>query len=57
MTSRLQTPVSSPDWARYDTLVAEALIAFEQDVIYAIQVLEAARSSSSKKRTTQKRKS
>ena len=50
MTSRLRTTTASPDWGKYDTLVAEAIRAFEEDVMYAIQVVESARSISDKKR-------
>lgn len=48
MTRRLQR-LSSADLGRYDTLVAEALDAFKQDIMYAISVVEAARSISDKK--------
>lgn len=49
MTSRLRSTTASPDWGKYDTLVAEAIRAFEDDVMYAIQVVESARSISDKK--------
>lgn len=49
MTSRLRSTTASPDWGKYDTLVAEAIRAFEEDVMYAIQVVESARSISDKK--------
>lgn len=49
MTSRLRTTTASPDWGKYDTLVAEAIHAFKEDVMYAIQVVESARSISDKK--------
>jgi hypothetical protein len=55
VTRRLRTAVASPDWGRYDTLVQEALTAFEQDVTYAIQVVESARSISDKKRNAMKK--
>lgn len=48
MTRRLQR-LSSADLGRYDTLVAEALDAFKHDIMYAISVVEAARSISDKK--------
>jgi hypothetical protein len=51
---RLRT-TPSPDWGKYDTLVSEALTAFEQDVMYAIQVVESARSISDKKRNAIKK--
>jgi hypothetical protein len=57
VTSRLHTAIASPDWGRYDTLVQEAFLAFEQDVMYAIQVVESARSISDKKRNAKKTKS
>jgi hypothetical protein len=53
--SRLQTLVASPDWGRYDTLVAEAMTAFKEDVVYAIQVVESARSISERKRKVKSR--
>jgi hypothetical protein len=56
VTSRLHYASTSPDWARYDTLVSQALLAFGQDVMYAVQVVESARSISDKKRKTAKRK-
>lgn len=37
------------DLSKYDTLVAEAMLAFEQDVMYVITVAESARSISDKK--------
>ena len=50
--------VASSDWGKYDRLIAEALTAFEQDVGYAIQIVESARSITSKKRAvTRKPKS
>jgi hypothetical protein len=49
VTSRLRTTAPSPDWAKYDKLVAEAMLAFQQDVMYAVQVVESARSISEKK--------
>lgn len=55
MTSRLHTAVASPEWDQYATLVQEALTAFEQDVMYAIQVVESARSISDKKRNAVKK--
>lgn len=53
MTRRLLAP--SPEWGKYDTLVDEALAAFEQDVMYAVQVVESARSISDKKRNATKK--
>jgi hypothetical protein len=53
VTRRLQAP--SPEWGKYDTLVDEALAAFEQDVMYAVQVVESARSISDKKRNAAKK--
>lgn len=50
MTNRLRTAVASPDWGNYDTLVAEAIDAFSQDIAYAIEIVESARSISTKKR-------
>lgn len=55
MTNRLPTASPSPDWGKYDTLVQEALIAFEMDVMYAVQVMESARTISAKKRNANKR--
>lgn len=55
MTRRLRTAAASPEWGKYDTLVQEALTAFEQDVTYAIQVVESARSISTKKRNAAKK--
>jgi hypothetical protein len=55
VTNRLRTNNPSPDWSRYATLVTEALTAFEQDVMYAIQVVESARSISDKKRNAAKK--
>jgi len=53
VTNRLQEQ-PSPDWAKYDTLVTEALLAFGQDVMYAVHILESARSD--KKRNANKKK-
>jgi hypothetical protein len=55
VTNRLHTLTAFPEWGTYDTLVAEALAAFEQDIVYAIQVVESARSISDKKRKALKR--
>lgn len=55
MTSRLRTATASPDWGKYDTLVAEAICAFQEDVMYAIQVVESARSISDKKNVRKNR--
>lgn len=55
MTSRLRTTAPSPDWGKYDKLVAEAMLAFQQDVMYAVQVVESARSISDKKSAAMKR--
>lgn len=53
MTSRLVKP--SPEWDQYATLVNEALHAFLQDVTYAVEVVESARSISDKKRNAIKK--
>lgn len=50
MTNRLHTAVASPDGGNYDTLVAEAIAAFSQDIAYAIEVVESARLISTKRR-------
>ena len=50
MTNRLHTAVASPDRGNYDTLVAEAITAFSQDIAYVIEIVESARSISTKKR-------
>jgi hypothetical protein len=55
MTSRLRAPASSPDWSKYDKLVAEAMLAFQQDVMYAVLVVESARSISEKKSTAMRK--
>lgn len=55
MTSRLLAPNSGPDWARYDTLVCEALTAFSQDIMYAVQVVESARHISEKQKNALKK--
>jgi hypothetical protein len=55
MTSRLRTTTAIPNWDNYATLVAEATLAFSQDIVYAIQVVESARSISDKKRKALKR--
>jgi hypothetical protein len=52
VTSRLLTAdevAPSPDWDRYATLLQDAYTAFQQDVMYAVQVVESARSYSTKK--------
>jgi hypothetical protein len=56
MTIRLHTSTASPDGADHDTLVDEAIFAFKQDIVYAIQVVESARSLSMKKQNTRSRK-
>jgi hypothetical protein len=50
VTNRLHTATASPDGGNYDTLVAEAIDAFSQDIAYAIEVVESARLISAKKR-------
>jgi hypothetical protein len=53
VTSRLSK--ASPEWDKYDTLVTEALLAFLQDVAYAVEVVESARSISEKRRNAAKK--
>lgn len=54
MTSRFhETP--ELDFGMYSQLVADALLAFQQDVAYAIQVVESARSITEKKSASAKR--
>lgn len=55
MTSRFHEPLASPSTEKYARLVEEALQAFSTDVGYAIQIVESARSISTKKRSTKKR--
>jgi hypothetical protein len=55
VTSRLLDPATSADQADYDTLVAEALDAFGRDVMYAVQVVESARSLAKRKTKTNRR--
>jgi hypothetical protein len=50
VTIRLHAAAASPEWGNYDTLIAEALTAFSQDIAYAIEIVESARSISAKKR-------
>ena len=53
MTSRLPT-IAGPEWGTYDRLVTDAISAFQEDVGYAIQVVESARTITGKKRNTAK---
>lgn len=58
MTSQLlasTVPSLNPD--KYATLVAEALLAFSQDVMYAVQVAESARAITKKGNPAKKYKS
>jgi len=55
VTSRLRTAPASPDWGKYDKLVTEAMLAFSQDVMYAVAVVESARSISQKKASSMKK--
>jgi hypothetical protein len=50
VTNRLHTAVAFPEGGNYDTLVAEAIAAFSQDIAYAIEIVESARSLSTKRR-------
>jgi hypothetical protein len=51
VTNRLrEASAPSPEPEKYATLVAEALLAFQHDVMYAVQVAESARSISTKGR-------
>jgi hypothetical protein len=54
VTSRLHAPVASLEMSNYDTLVDEALAAFRQDIVYAIEIMESACSISNKKRKVKK---
>ena len=49
MTNRLRSTVASPTRGSYDTLIAEAVAAFSQDIAYVIEIAESARTISSKK--------
>lgn len=55
MTNRLHTATASAEPDGYATLIADAIAAFQQDIVYAINVVESARSISAKKQKALKR--